>query len=137
MKARQGVKSVLICDDELDLAEELGEFFTSLGWTVTVCNAGHEAARLLQSGLAPACLLTDLRLGDMDGAGLVEVARRLPEPIRPRVVVVITGNILGCATKASLDADLLRLKPIDPVTLAQDMEEMLSRVSEETSLQTR
>jgi CheY-like chemotaxis protein len=137
MTVRQAGKSVLICDDELDLAEELGEFFTSLGWTVTVCNTGHEAMQLLQSGLAPACLLTDLRLGDMDGTRLVEVARRLPEPVRPHLVVVITGNILGCGTRASLDADLLLLKPIDPVTLAQDMEEMLSRVPEHTSLHTR
>lgn len=130
-------KSILICDDEQDLAEELGEFFTSLGWSVTVCNAGREAARLLQAGLAPACLLTDLRLGDTDGSLLVSLARRLPEPIRPRVVVVITGNILGCATKASLGADLLRLKPIDPVTLAQDMEEILSRAGDDARLQAR
>lgn len=137
MKPRQAGKSVLICDDELDLAEELGEFFASLGWTVTVCNTGHEAVRLLQSGLAPACLLTDLRLGDMDGARLVEVARHLPEPVRPLLVVVITGNILGCATRASLDADLLRLKPIDPVTLAQDMEEMLGKIPEQVRMQTQ
>jgi CheY-like chemotaxis protein len=133
---RASGKSVLICDDERDLADELGEFLEGLGWGVTVCNTGRDAERLLVSGLAPACLLTDLRLGDMDGARLVAVARHLPQSIRPRVIVVITGNILGCDTKASLNADLLRLKPIDPVTLAQDMEDLLLLRGEDTRLRT-
>ena len=68
---RASGKSVLICDDERDLAEELGEFLEGLGWGVTVCNAGREAERLLVSGHAPACLLTELRLGDKDGSGLI------------------------------------------------------------------
>jgi CheY-like chemotaxis protein len=130
-------KSVLVCDDEKDLAEELGEFLAELGWSVRVCNSGQEAERLLRDGLAPGCLLTDLSLGDMEGSHLVAMARGLPELIRPRLIVVITGNILGCATKKSLDADLLRLKPIDPVTLAQEMEDMLFNEILDARLPTR
>jgi len=124
-------KSVLLCDDEKDLAEELGEFLAELGWRVDVCNSGGEAERLLVGGLAPACLLSDLRLGDMDGSRLLATARALPDVIRPRLFVVITGNILASTTRQKLGADLLLLKPIDPVMLAQDMESMLvDRMSE-------
>lgn len=122
--------SVLVCDDERDLAEELGEFLTGLGWTVTVCHSGREAERLLAEGLAPACLLTDLRLGDMDGSRLVAAARQLPEAIRPHIMVIITGNILSSATRQSLGADLLRLKPVDPVLLAEDIEAFLLDTSD-------
>ena len=118
-------KTLLLCDDEKDLAEELGEFFTETGWSVIICNSGWEAERLLLEGLAPGCLMTDLRLGDMDGSRLVATAHGLPAPIRPRMMVVITGNILGSATKQSLGVDILRLKPIDPVMLAQEMEDIL------------
>ena len=118
-------KSVLLCDDERDLAEELGEFLGGLGWRVDVCNSGGAAERLLVGGLAPSCLLTDLRLGDMDGSRLLATARALPDVVRPRLFVVITGNILASASKQQLGADLLLLKPIDPAMLAQNMEDML------------
>ncbi len=118
-------KTLLLCDDEKDLAEELGEYFSETGWRVNICNSGREAERLLFEGLAPECLLTDLRLGDMDGSRLVAMAHALPTLIRPRLMVVITGNILGCATKHNLGVDILRLKPVDPVMLAQEMEDML------------
>ncbi|MFM9856919.1 response regulator [Pseudoxanthobacter sp. M-2] len=118
-------KSLLLCDDETDLAEELGEFFAESGWVVRICNTGGEAERLLVEGLAPDCLMTDLRLGDMDGSRLVATARSLPAAIRPRLTVVITGNILGSASKENLGVDILRLKPIDPAMLAQEMEDML------------
>ena len=118
-------KSLLLCDDETDLADELGEFFAESGWAVRICNTGRDAERLLVEGLAPDCLMTDLRLGDMDGSRLVATARSLPASIRPRLTVVITGNILGSASKENLDVDILRLKPIDPAMLAQEMEDML------------
>lgn len=117
--------SALICDDERDLADELGEFFDALGWSVTVCYGGFEANRLLASGLAPDCLLTDLCLGDLDGSRVVASARLLPVPIRPLVLIIITGNILGSATKESLDVDLLYQKPVDPIALAKNIEEIL------------
>ncbi len=118
-------KTLLLCDDEKDLAEELGEYFSETGWRVNICNSGREAERLLFEGLAPECLLTDLRLGDMDGSRLVAMAHALPALIRPRLMVVMTGNILGSATKHTLGVDILRLKPVEPVMLAQEMEDML------------
>ncbi len=129
-------KSLLLCDDEKDLAEELGEFFAEGGWTVRICNSGHEAEQLLIEGLAPDCLMTDLRLGDMDGSRLVATARALPAAIRPRLTVVITGNILGSASRQSLGVDILRLKPIDPAMLAQEMEDILFSRTNESRMQT-
>lgn len=127
-------RSVLLCDDERDLAEELGEFLADVGWAVSVCHSGSEAEQLLVGGLAPTCLLTDLRLGDMDGTSLIQLARGLPEPIRPRFFVVMTGNIIGCAAKSSMGADLLCLKPIDPAVLAEEMQEMFQRFLPERRL---
>lgn len=125
--------SILICDDEAELAEELGEFFVSCGWDVKVCITAPAALAALYNGFAPSCLLTDLRIADHDGAELVAHTRGLPKHLQPKVVAIITGHVVSETAAADFDADFLFVKPIDPVIVMDGIERLLANQADPAS----
>jgi DNA-binding response OmpR family regulator len=126
-------RSILVCDDEPELAEELGEFLSASGWDTHVCVSGREAQRLLAGGLAPTCLLTDLRMADFDGADLISAARGLAPAARPRVIAVMTGHVVDRVGAADVGADVLYIKPIDVDALLRDLTRLSAAKVEEGS----
>lgn len=114
-------RSIIVCDDELELAHEIGEFFDSNGWRVLVCGSASDVKQALAGGFVATCLLTDLRLGDGDGAELVEFARALPPARRPKVIAMITGHAADPAAVGNFGADLLYFKPVDPFAVLADV----------------
>ena len=118
------LKSVLICDDEPELADEIAEFFIALGWSARIANSGPEALRLLESGFSPTFLMTDLRMPGMTGEELIAHVRRMPPPRRPRYVIVVTGHVWETMTPAEFNADRLFTKPIDPDALVAELDRM-------------
>ncbi|MGU3496082.1 response regulator [Xanthobacteraceae bacterium A53D] len=124
-----GEHSILICDDEAELAEELGEFFVSMGWTASVVFTSPDAFAVLENGLVPDCLLTDLRIADHDGAELVAQVRQLPKGLQPKVIAIITGHVVSETEAAEFHADHLFVKPVDPVLVMEVVERLLSSAS--------
>lgn len=120
-----GPRSILICDDEVELADELAEYLEAMGWRVRVVTRGEEAEAVLRDGIRPECLLTDLRILDYDGTDLVALARSLPVEDQPLVVGVMTGHLDDGVTAADLGADTIFFKPIDGDILSR---ELMSRV---------
>jgi CheY-like chemotaxis protein len=120
-------RTMLICDDEEELANELGEYFASLGWRVALSVTAEDAIGLLHQGLAPQVLITDLRIGAVDGRQVVAQARALPEAIRPTLIVIITGHVMHNVAAADYDSDLLYVKPIDPSDMLGDIDSFLDR----------
>jgi DNA-binding response OmpR family regulator len=120
-----GPRSILICDDEVELAEELCEFLSGDGWRVRVATTGHDAEAILRGGIRPECLLTDLRILDYDGTRLVALARSLPAERQPAVIGVMTGHLDDGVTAAEIGADAIFFKPIDGDVLSS---ELLARV---------
>ncbi|WP_371347752.1 response regulator [Ancylobacter sp. IITR112] len=120
-------RTLLICDDEEELAHELGEFFASLGWCVELSVTAEDAIAHLRCGLAPQVLITDLRIGAIDGRQVVAEARALPAAIRPALVIIITGHVMHNVTAADFDSDFLYVKPIDPNDLLDDINSFLAR----------
>jgi DNA-binding response OmpR family regulator len=114
-------RSIIVCDDELELANEIGEFFDSNGWRVLVCGSASHVRQALSEGFVATCLLTDLRLGDGNGAELIEFARRLPPGRRPKVIAMITGHAADPAAAGNFGADLLYFKPVDPFVVLADV----------------
>lgn len=119
-------RSILIVDDEQELANELSEFFDSSGWKVKVCFSGHEAVRELVHSVALSCVLTDLRIADFDGAELVTLAHKMPGGRRPLVLAIMTGHIVDQAEAADFGCDLLYVKPVDPDVVLADVERLLA-----------
>lgn len=65
--------TILIVEDDLDVADMLNAYFRVQGYEVLTANWGEEAVRLAQQHL-PDLVILDIRLPDIDG---YEVARRL------------------------------------------------------------
>lgn len=118
--------SILICDDEMDLAGELAEFFAASGWTPFVHTSAPDALEALHGGLAPTCLLTDLRIAGFDGAELVAATRRLPAELQPGILAIMTGHVVNTARANDYGAHLLYVKPVDPDLLLNDLELLIS-----------
>ena len=118
--------SILICDDEVEIVEELAEFFNGYGWRVPLCFAGEDTKRILLEGGRPDLLLTDLRLNDVDGTSLVSFSRGLPSDMRPQLHAIMTGYVVEHTTAEELGADALYLKPVDPLALMLDVENRLA-----------
>lgn len=120
-------RSILICDDECELTAELAEFLAATGWDVRTATRAEDAEALLRDGPRPDCLLTDLRIADFDGSDLIDLARRLPPRMRPRVIGVITGHLEDGVNAADLRADALHIKPIDPKALSSDLARLVDQ----------
>lgn len=69
----EGKESILVVEDDMDLAEMLTAYFQAQGYQVMVANWGEEAVKLARSQ-HPDLVILDIRLPDIDG---FEVARRL------------------------------------------------------------
>jgi CheY-like chemotaxis protein len=120
-------RSILICDDEVELAAEIGEYLDALGWMVRVTYSGPAAMEMLNSGDRVDCLLTDLRIADFDGADLIAYARGLPLDRQPTVIGVITGHLEEWIEASDIGADALHIKPIDPDRLAEHLATLIDR----------
>ena len=79
---------VLVCDDEAALLELLRVGLTQRGFQVGVAHGGQQALQVWADLGGAGCLITDLRMPDMDGR---ELARqlRLQQPGLP--VLFISG----------------------------------------------
>ena len=79
---------ILIADDDPQILDLLGNIFTQQGYRVSRARGGNAAWQMLRSEGAD-LLLTDLRMPDLDGFGLLERCRReLPD----LPVLVITSS---------------------------------------------
>ncbi|MBB5751004.1 response regulator [Prosthecomicrobium pneumaticum] len=122
--------TILICDDEEELAQELGEFFLHQGWRVEVCFSGGAAIERLRAGLAPDVLITDLRIAGFDGGEVLAEAHALPPAHRPIMSIIITGHVLDSATHLDFGCDRLYVKPVDPDILLSDIRGFIAQRGE-------
>jgi two-component system, OmpR family, response regulator VicR len=79
---------VLIVDDELEVAKSLKRLLRRQGYLVELAGSGEEGLERLGS-FTPEVILSDFRMGGMDGvAFLTEAARRAPAAVR----ILISGD---------------------------------------------
>jgi two-component system response regulator HydG len=82
---------VLIVDDHLELAETLADGLTDRGYDASPCAHGVEAAKRLETEPFDA-LVTDLRMPEVDGMGLL-ARSRAAAPERPVIVMTAYGAV--------------------------------------------
>jgi len=86
-------KSILVVDDEPEIAALLAEMLTNDGHRVEAVEDGLMALARLATGRYD-LIISDLRMPKLDGPGLhAEVARRHPQLLRR--MVFVTGDTLG------------------------------------------
>jgi CheY-like chemotaxis protein len=59
--------NVLLVDDDKFLVQMYGAKFTAAGYTVQVCLSGKDALDAIHAGFAPAVILFDITMPEMDG----------------------------------------------------------------------
>lgn len=78
--------NVVVADDRADLTDSISDYFQDLGHTVRVAHTGAHAIELLENDRADA-FIVDLRLPDVDGLLVVQLARKRYGP-RLRIVAM-------------------------------------------------
>ena len=81
------MEKILIIDDDLDICTLLNRFLSRKGYLVITANSGQSGISLADTE-RPDLILTDFRLGDMEGS---EVLQQLREKLPHTPVLVMTG----------------------------------------------
>jgi DNA-binding response OmpR family regulator len=108
--------TVLIVDDNQDLAENIAEILSMRGYVTQIATSAEEALpKAIPDG--PGILVTDYRLPGMSGADLVREIRQVRQAIRAVVISAYTDErTISAAREAG--ADFLP-KPVDFASLSQ------------------
>ena len=106
-----GGGAVLVVDDNVALAENIGEILESAGYVVEIAASPEEALLSAFSGRA-AFIVTDYRLPGLNGAELIVSMRRRGQKIRAVIVSAHSDEgTMGAASDAGI-SDFIP-KPID------------------------
>ena len=113
--------TLLIIEDDLDVAEMLNAYFRVLGYEVTTVNWGADALRACETS-PPDLIISDVNLPDIDG---FEIARRLQVSRRTRGTPIIFLTVKRA--KEDVRAGL-GLGVVDYITKPFDIQELRLRV---------
>lgn len=86
------MKQLLIVDDERNMRDLLRILFEKDGFGVLTASTGKEAIRIIDEHRNLDLIVSDVRLPDMDGVGILRCARACPEPV-PVVFITAYGTI--------------------------------------------
>ncbi len=103
-------RRILLVDDHEVGRKSMARLLAAVGYDVTSVGDGASALEALAAGPRFDYLLTDVRLPDLDGREIVQVAQRT-EP-RP-AIALITGWDIDRDECDRLGIDWLFLKPVD------------------------
>lgn len=122
-------KTVLVVDDDLDVAQALVRTLRQHGYTTLVASDGSEALELVRSTEVD-LLLTDIDMPRMDGVTLaMHVRQERPEVVR----ILLTGNArLDTALAAINRGEVHRYltKPWTATELVHTIDDAFSRLAE-------
>ena len=125
-------QTILIVEDDLDVADMLNAYFRVQGYEVLTANLGEEAVKLTQRKF-PDLVILDIRLPDIDG---YEVARRLRNDRHSREIPIIfltdKRNRQERLQGLELGADDYVTKPFDVQELRLRVRNALRRSSQGT-----
>lgn len=104
-------ETVIVCDDEADLRETVGEYLEKRGYRVLLAADGAALRAVLSDGPAPDVVLLDVK---MPGESGLEIMSALP-PDRPYAVIMVSaaGEIIDRVLGLQLGADDYVSKPVD------------------------
>lgn len=118
--------SLLIIDDDPRIREIL-EMSLEGEWMTISANSGEEAMRALENFI-PDVILTDRTLPDIDGTQLIEKFRQNPS-LKRVPVILLTARVQSQEMEIYAQQDFAGVlaKPFDPMTLSDEIKEILAR----------
>lgn len=115
-------KTVLVVEDEPGLRRLVAEILSRRGFTVSVARDGQDALSLLDSGVVPDLVLTDVVMPRMGGPALLNELRRRSLDVP---VLFMSGYPAG-EEMGQEDSQALIDKPFTPDALVAKVREVLS-----------
>ncbi len=116
--------SILVVDDDPDLLRLMQIRLTAAGYAVTTAESGERA--LAQASVArPQLLVTDLRMGGMDGMALFD-SIHVQNPTLPVIVLTAHGTIPDAVAAVKRGVFGYLTKPFDAKALLSEIERALA-----------
>jgi CheY-like chemotaxis protein len=93
-------KTILVVDDEIEIAAAIAEVLELEGFAVTVAGDGQEALGLLRDGLRPELIVMDMMMPKMDAWGFRDAKRSLDGLSKiPIIAMTADGRAKGKAAE--------------------------------------
>jgi CheY-like chemotaxis protein len=122
-------KTVVVVDDRCESLDVHGDVLSSAGARVLRATNGLDALALVVDNEVHA-LVSDLRMPTMNGLELARAIRGLPQAEKNAIIVIaVSGDdswkYVDPNVAATAGFDYHLLKPVDPVTLVAQLEQLL------------
>ena len=123
------MKKILIIDDDMDICHLLKRLLSKNGYEVVTAHNGANGITALSIGNPPDLVMTDFRLGDMEG---IEILRHIKSRLPQVPVLVITGysDIRIAVNVMKLGAFDYITKPLFPQEILLTIQKALKSVEE-------
>ncbi len=108
--AANGIYTILLIDDEVEVLESIGMFLEDCGYRVLMASNGRDGLAAFAAH-APDLVFTDLRMPEMDGLAVIRAIKEL-SPDTPVAVVSGTGIVADAIKAVKLGAWDFITKPI-------------------------
>jgi two-component system response regulator GlrR len=115
---------VLLVDDDTDLLSLFTIRLQSQGFEVETAESGEQALSRIPL-INPHVLITDLRMGEMDGMALFEAAHRMNSSL-PVIVITAHGSIPDAVEATKHGVFPFLTKPVDSQKLIQEINSALT-----------
>jgi two-component system response regulator GlrR len=116
--------NILVVDDDPDLLRLMQIRLTAAGYAVSTAESGERALAQV-SVTRPQLIVTDLRMGGMDGMALFE-AIRAGNPTLPVIMLTAHGTIPDAVSAVQRGVFGYLTKPFDPKALLAEVERALA-----------
>ena len=116
--------SILVVDDDPDLLRLMQIRLTAAGYAVSTAESAERALAQV-SATRPQLVVTDLRMGGMDGMALFE-AIRSGYPMMPVIILTAHGTIPDAVSAVQRGVAGYLTKPFDPKALLTEVERALA-----------
>ena len=114
---REGACLILLVDDDADPLDAFRLLLEAEGFGVVTANSTTGALALLDTA-APAAIVMDLLMPDMDGFAFRERQRAMPARREvPLFVVTGVGEPMEVASRLGIPVEHCLLKPVEPARL--------------------
>lgn len=118
-------EKILVIDDEFKLRELLTLQLEKEGYEVESCSNGREGVEKVQQNPNYACILTDVRMPEMDGLQFLKESKAI-SPTTPVIVVTGAATVKDAVEALKSGAVALVEKPFDAKKIQGTVREVLS-----------
>jgi two-component system response regulator GlrR len=122
---------ILIVDDDVKLLRLLAIRLRRAGWTIETAEDGRAALAAIP-GFRPQVVVTDVRMGGMDGMALFE-ALRSQHPTLPVIILTAHGTIPDAVEAAQRGVFAYLTKPFDSERLTESISKALRASGSQSS----